>query len=89
VSFEERASQYLVALGLVLRAERDRLGLSQEELAERADLDRTFVSALERGRQNLSAKTMLRIGDALGTTPAKLLAIAEGEIGAGNPDSRR
>jgi transcriptional regulator with XRE-family HTH domain len=79
VSFDQRASRYLRALGAVVRAERKRLSLSQEELAERAELDRTFVSAVERGLQNVSAKTLLRLGEALGSSPGRLLMAAEVE----------
>jgi transcriptional regulator with XRE-family HTH domain len=89
VSFDDRAGRYLRALGVVVRAERKRLSLSQEELAERAGLDRTFVSAIERGHQNVSAKTVLRLGDALGSSPARLLTAAEAELGKDPPKSRR
>lgn len=37
------------AIGDALRAKREKLGISQEELAERAGVDRTYISILERG----------------------------------------
>jgi transcriptional regulator with XRE-family HTH domain len=47
--------------------------LSQEQLAARAGLDRTYVSGIERGKRNPSLKTADRIAEALGTTVVSLL----------------
>ena len=47
--------------------------LSQEELAFRADLDRTYISALERGLYNASVVTIERLADALEVEPATFL----------------
>jgi transcriptional regulator with XRE-family HTH domain len=55
-------------VGPAIRALRERADLSQEELAGRAGLDRTYVSGIERGRRNPSVKSLQRITDALGTT---------------------
>lgn len=41
------------------------LDLSQEELSDRAGLDRTYVSGCERGKRNPSLKTMIRLAKAL------------------------
>lgn len=40
------------ALAIVLKENRTSCGLSQEELAYRCDLDRTYISLLERGKRN-------------------------------------
>lgn len=48
-----------------LRAVRERLGLSQEELAYRAKLDRTYISGIERDRRNPSLRSLQRIVAAL------------------------
>lgn len=53
-----------------LRVERE---LSQEELAARAGLDRTYVSSVERGRRNISVDNIHHLAEALDTTPAELL----------------
>lgn len=45
-----------------IRSER---GFSQDKLAEKADLDRTFVSGIERGVRNPGIKTVIRIARAL------------------------
>jgi len=63
-------------LGRAVRSERQRRGLSQEELAERAGLDRTYVSGLERGTRNPSLTTQHKIADALGLPLADLLGHA-------------
>lgn len=55
-------------IGAVIRAFRLEKGISQEELAHQAELDRTYVSGLERGKRNPSVRALQRITDALGTT---------------------
>jgi len=62
------------AFGRVLRAYRLTLGLSQEGLAERADLDRTYPSLLERGLRAPSLEMLFRIAEALRIDPAELVA---------------
>lgn len=52
-------------VGAAVRALRERRGFSQEELAHRADLDRTYVSGIERNRRNPSLQSMQRIVVAL------------------------
>jgi len=49
------------------------LGISQEELAHRADLDRTYVSGLERGVRNPSLTAVVKVAQGLGITTDKLL----------------
>ena len=46
--------------------------LSQEALAEKADLDRTYLSDIERGVRNPGIKNVTRIAKALGVTTAEL-----------------
>ena len=55
-------------VGAALRALRDEVGISQEELAGRSGLDRTYISGIERGRRNPSVRSLQRISDALGIT---------------------
>ena len=43
-------------------------GLSQDKLAEKADLDRTYLSGIERGVRNPGIKTVLRLASALGVS---------------------
>lgn len=51
--------------GIRLRDVRQAAGISQEELASRAGLDRTYVSGCERGKRNPSLKTMAKLAQAL------------------------
>ena len=48
-----------------IRTER---GLSQDQLAEKADLDRTYISGIERGVRNPGIKSVVRIATALKTS---------------------
>lgn len=60
--------------GDMLKAVRLRVGLSQEELAHRAELDRTYVSSCERGKRNVSLETIVRLAIALDVPPSLLLS---------------
>lgn len=63
--------------GLVLREWRERAGLSQEALAERAGLHRTYVGLLERGKRNPTLDVASYLGAALGVTLTALVAEVE------------
>ena len=65
--------------GEVLRRYRSDRGISQEELAYRADVDRTFVSRLERGIRQPTITTLIGLGKALGVSAAELVEEAERE----------
>lgn len=56
-----------------VRAFRQKLALSQEALAERADLHWTFISGVERCKYNVSLDSLVRIAKALGREPYELL----------------
>jgi transcriptional regulator with XRE-family HTH domain len=58
--------------GLRIRYFRKRLGLSQDDLADKAQLHRTYVGAVERGERNISLLNMLRLSDALSITAKEL-----------------
>ncbi len=60
-------------IGNNLRAFRKRLGISQEHLAELAELHRTYIGAVERGEKNISAKNIEKIASVLGVEPYLLL----------------
>jgi transcriptional regulator with XRE-family HTH domain len=60
-------------LGVAIRTERSALGISQEELAERAGLHRTYVSDLERGARNPSIISIEKIAQALNLSLLSLL----------------
>ena len=52
-------------LGAAVRVRRRALGLSQEEFAEKVDCHRNFVGRIERGEQNPTVDTLVRIARAL------------------------
>ncbi len=56
-----------------MRAERERFGVSQEELADRAGMHRTYLGGVERGERNIGLLNVLRIARALSIAPADLL----------------
>lgn len=62
-----------VQLGKILRKERLRLGLSQEGLAEKADLHWTYIGGIERGERNVSLLNIVKLARALGIAPSDLL----------------
>jgi len=61
-----------VAFGRRVRAAREDRGLSQEALAERAGVHRTYVSSLERGQRNVGLDNVYALARALDVPPATL-----------------
>jgi transcriptional regulator with XRE-family HTH domain len=59
-------------LGTAIKKQRSSLGISQEELAHRAGLHRTYVSDLERGARNPSIDSIEKIARALELSVSKL-----------------
>jgi len=57
-----------------IKAARKRLNLSQEDLAARAQIDRTYVSGIERQIRNPTITVVAKFAEALETTTAELLA---------------
>lgn len=76
----QQHSPHHAALGRAIRARRHRLGVSQEQFAFNAGLDRTYVGGIERGERNLSFSKLLEICDGLGVLPSQLLADYERQL---------
>lgn len=70
----------LDAFGNVVRNERMRKGLTQEQLAELANLHHNFVSMVERGKSAPALDTIEAIASALGRRPSQLLRAAERQL---------
>lgn len=66
-------------LGAAIKAERSALGISQEELAYRAGLHRTYVSDLERGARNPSLESVEKLARALELSVPKLFERRTGD----------
>ncbi len=60
-----------------VKTARKALDLSQEALALEAEIDRNYISGIERMRRNPSLTLIARLAERLGTTPAALLTPPE------------
>jgi transcriptional regulator with XRE-family HTH domain len=63
--------------GFALKGRREELGLTQEELAERAGIHRTYLSDVERGSRNICLINIERVAVALALQPSELFRLAE------------
>ncbi|HPO14267.1 MAG TPA: helix-turn-helix transcriptional regulator [Candidatus Hydrogenedentes bacterium] len=63
----------LKRFGRAVREHRHKLGISQEKLAEYADLHRTYVADVERGNRNIGLVNIVRLAAALKVTPGQLI----------------
>lgn len=61
-------------VGLNVRKLREKRGWSQEELAHRSHLHRTYISGVERGVRNPTIAVLEEIAAALGVSPAKFFS---------------
>lgn len=68
------------AFGEQLRSFRNKSGLSQEKLAEAIDMDRTYISMLERGIHQPSLTVVFRLALVLELSPSDLIESAWNEI---------
>lgn len=62
-----------MVFGRNLRVAREGMKLSQEDLAELADLHRTYIGSVERGERNVSIDNMERLAAAVGSSIPELL----------------
>jgi len=67
----------LIALGRAVRGLRKEKGLTQEELAERADLHESYISVIEGGQRNPTWATVRRISHGLGVPLVELIERAD------------
>jgi transcriptional regulator with XRE-family HTH domain len=63
----------LKAFGQALREIRNERGISQERLALECDLDRTYISLIERGVQSPTIRTVAKLAEILATQPSVLV----------------
>jgi transcriptional regulator with XRE-family HTH domain len=67
-------SDELLKLGRRIKLLREEQGLTQEQLAFACELDRTYISDLERGNRNLSYLGLIKLAKGLNTTISRMLA---------------
>lgn len=72
----------------MIRTCRQSLGITQEELAWRADLHRTYIADVERGARNLSLQSIANLADALQVTVGSLMTFASGGLALAKEDRR-
>lgn len=75
-----RAEQVAAAFGRILREQRNSTELSQEQLALNADVDRTFVSQMERGIRQPTLTTLFKLARALEVQPSTLVSRTEKQL---------
>ena len=63
----------LKTLGQTIRWKRENLGLTQNEVAERAGLDRNYIGMVERGERNPSYLSLIKIAKGLNLTVFQLI----------------
>jgi CheY-like chemotaxis protein/DNA-binding XRE family transcriptional regulator len=80
--FDPKADSDLqTKLGRVVRRWRQQLGITQEELAWRANLHRTYIADIERGARNVTLRSVANLAKALQVTVGNLLSQATAPAG--------
>ncbi|OUB91303.1 transcriptional regulator [Bacillus thuringiensis serovar medellin] len=69
-------SAFLKLVGENIRFLRKKRGLTQEELAERINLQQAYIGGVERGERNISMLTLQKIAVGLEVSPEKLLDLS-------------
>ncbi len=73
---EETTQRELRKLGRAIRTARERAGISQEDFAGAAGIDRTYISRIEQGQANLSWEIIRRVARGLGVKAGALITAA-------------
>lgn len=74
-----RRARDLRRFGDAVRRARAAVGLTQEGLAERAGIDRSYIGGVERGERNPTLSVIARIADSLGLSLAELFSYSDKE----------
>ena len=81
---EHLARHLLGVLGATIAQRRQRLRMSQQELAERSRVDRAFISNVERGKRNPTFAALAKLSFGLGLRLSRLIAQAEQRLYSGS-----
>ncbi len=68
-----------ILLGAAIRSRREKLGLSQEELALECGLHRTYISQIERGQKSPTLRVLILVAKALKIETSELVSLATSE----------
>lgn len=79
------SKRMLKVLGLRIRDLRRTQGLSQEDLADKCGVHRTFMGTVERGESNLSFSNILKVASTLGMSLSALFEGVDENLDAGRP----
>lgn len=74
---DQLAKDIRARFGIAVRKRRNELTISQEDLAERAGLHRTYISDLERGKRNVSLENFEKLANALNLSISDLMMRVE------------
>ena len=66
------------AFGRAVRESRSAIGISQEALADRARIHRTYIGGIERGERNPTLIMIFRLAEALQVSADELIRLSEG-----------
>ena len=69
----ENEKELLIAFGAKVQQYRNKLGLSQEKFAEKANVHRTYIGTVERGETNLTLLNIYKLAKALEISPKDLI----------------
>mgnify|MGYP000150213668 CR=1 FL=1 len=72
-SYTAKQKAYLKQIGRNIRKFRKEKGIYQEELAFKANLDRSYIGGVERGERNVSALNIKKVAEALKISPKELI----------------
>ncbi len=75
-----KVNKFRKEFGLAVRKRRNRMHLSQENFADRADIHRTYVSSIELGKVDIGISIAYKISHALNIPLSKLIKEAEKNI---------
>jgi len=67
-------------LATTIRKKRKRLNLSQEEVADRSEIDRSYINRIECGKVSLSVVVAYRIAKALNTSLSRIIKEVESNL---------
>ena len=69
-----------ILVGKRVKELRNKVGISQEELADNAHLDRTYITSVERGKRNISIVNIEKLAKALQVSLAEFFSFSEENI---------